>query len=156
MSRVAVFPGSFDPFTKGHVDIVERAVPLFDKLIIAIGVNSNKKNMFSLESRLNHISEIFRDNDKVEVLSYEGLTTNFCSEKSAQYLIRGIRNAIDSEYEKSIAQMNKDLSGIETVFLFTSQEFSAINSSIVREIKKNNGDISSFVTKDSLILINNK
>jgi len=156
MSTIAVFPGSFDPFTKGHVDIVERALPLFDQLIVAIGVNSNKSSMFTLESRIQHISAIFEGSEKVVVESYEGLTTEYCQSKSAQYLIRGIRNAIDSEYEKSIAQMNRDLTGIETVFLFTSPEFSAINSSIVREIKKNKGDISSFVTKDTLLLINSK
>lgn len=156
MSRIGVFPGSFDPFTKGHADIVERALPLFDTIYVAIGVNSNKSSMFTLDSRIQHISTIFEGNEKVVVESYQGLTTNYCEEKSAQYLIRGIRNAIDSEYEKSIAQMNRDLAGIETVFLFTANEYSAVNSSIVREIKRNNGDISRFVTKDSLLLINTK
>jgi pantetheine-phosphate adenylyltransferase len=156
MKRIGVFPGSFDPFTKGHVDIVQRAVPLFDEIIVAIGVNSNKKSMFSLESRIAHIEAIFETEPKVSVEAYQGLTTIFCEEKKARYLIRGIRNAIDSEYEKSIAQMNKDLTGIETVFLMTSPEYSAINSSIVREIKKNNGDISSFVTKADQLLINDK
>ena len=153
MKSVGVFPGSFDPFTKGHEDIVRRILPLYDEVVVAIGINTNKKSMFTLESRLNHIRSIFEEEPKVVIETYEGLTTDFCEQKGAGSLIRGIRNSIDSEYEKSIAQMNKDLSGIETVFLMTAPEFSAINSSIVREIKKNNGDVSAFVTNPELLII---
>lgn len=154
MKNIGVFPGSFDPFTKGHEDIIRRILPLFDEVVVAIGLNTNKSSMFTLESRIAHINSLFENESKVVVESYEGLTTSYCESKGARSLIRGIRNAIDSEYEKSIAQMNRDLTGIETVFLMTSPEYSAINSSIVREIKKNNGDISAFVTNGHLLLIN--
>lgn len=154
MKSIGVFPGSFDPFTKGHEDIVRRFVPLFDEVIIAIGVNSKKQYMFTQESRQNHIEELFKDESKVSVETFQGLTVDFCKQKKAQYLLRGIRNATDADYERSIAQMNQQLSGIETLFLMCDAALSPINSSIVREIKKNNGDISAFVTKDELLIIN--
>ncbi|UKN01437.1 pantetheine-phosphate adenylyltransferase [Paracrocinitomix mangrovi] len=154
MERIGVFPGSFDPFTKGHEDIVRRFIPLFDKIIIAIGENSSKKYMFSLESREKHIKALFADAPIVEVEIYHKLTVEFCKEKKAQYLLRGIRNATDADYERSIAQMNFDISGIETLFLMCDPSLAPINSSIVREIKKNNGDISPFVTNDELLIIN--
>ncbi len=153
MKRVAVFPGSFDPFTKGHQNIVERFLPLFDELIIAIGVNQNKKYFFSLESRKEHILSIFENEQKVSVLDFSSLTIDLCKDKGAQYLIRGIRNATDSDYEQAIAQMNAKLSDIETIFLMCDPEFAPISSSIVREIKKNNGDISKFVTNQDLLII---
>lgn len=154
MKNIGVFPGSFDPFTKGHEDIVQRILPFFDEVIIAVGINSSKKNLFSLESRLAHIQALFETEEKIRVETYAGLTTEYCKARKAGSLIRGIRNAVDSEYEKSIAQMNRDLSGIETLFLMTAPEYSAINSSVVREIKFNNGDIGSFVTKADLLIIN--
>jgi len=153
MKRIGVFPGSFDPFTKGHEDIVRRFVPLFDEVIIAIGVNTSKKYMFSLESRMAHISSLFKEDKKVVVEPFHTLTVEFCKEKKAQYLLRGIRNATDADYERSIAQMNYDLSGIETLFLMCDPALAPISSTIVREIRRNNGDISSFVTNNELLII---
>ena len=154
MKRIGVFPGSFDPFTKGHEDIVRRFIPLFDEVIIAIGVNSTKKYMFTQDSRANHIRVLFADERKVSVENFSGLTVDFCKEKKAQYLLRGIRNATDADYERSIAQMNNELYEIETLFLMCDPALAPINSSIIREIKRNNGDISSFVTNDELLIIN--
>lgn len=153
MKRIAVFPGSFDPFTKGHEDIVNRFLPLFDSIIIAIGVNQQKKYLFSLESRKKHIESLFINSDKVKVESFDKLTVDLCKEKGAQYLIRGIRNATDSDYEQAIAQMNSKISNVETLFLMCSPEFAPVSSSIVREIKKNKGDISSFVTNGEILII---
>lgn len=154
MKRIGVFPGSFDPFTKGHEDIVRRFIPLFDEVIVAVGVNTSKKYMFSQESRTSHIEHLFSGEPTVTVVAFEGLTVDLCKEKEAQYLLRGIRNAVDADYERSIAQMNFELSGIETLFLMSDPSLAAINSSIIREIKKNNGDIAAFVTKDELLIIN--
>ena len=154
MKRIGVFPGSFDPFTKGHEDIVRRFVPLFDEVIVAVGVNTSKQYMFTQESRTEHINALFADEGKVRVESFTGLTVDFCKEKSAQYLLRGIRNATDADYERSIAQMNNELYAIETLFLMCDPKLAPINSSIIREIKRNNGDISSFVTNDHLLIIN--
>ena len=153
MSRIAVFPGSFDPFTKGHELLVKRYASLFDKIIIAVGVNSTKQYFFTLESRLNHIRSLFKSLDNIEVITYSGLTVDLCKEKKAQYLIRGLRNTTDFEFEKSIAQMNKTMTGIETLFLMTDAETAAIHSTIVREIKKNGGDISSFVKNSEQLII---
>ncbi|MBL7898710.1 MAG: pantetheine-phosphate adenylyltransferase [Crocinitomicaceae bacterium] len=153
MSRIAVFPGSFDPFTKGHELLVQRYAPMFDKIIIAVGVNSTKQYFFTLESRLNHIRSLFKSLGNIEVITYSGLTVDLCKEKKAQYLIRGLRNTTDFEFEKSIAQMNKTMTGIETLFLMTDAETAAIHSTIVREIKKNGGDISSFVTNSDQLII---
>lgn len=159
MERIGVFPGSFDPFTKGHEDIVRRFLPLFDTVIIAIGVNSSKKYMYDTNSRIDHIKSIFGADPKIRVESYEGLTIDFCKKNKAGYLLRGLRNTNDFEFEKSIAQMNETISevngqDIETLFLITDRNLAAINSSIVREIKKNNGDISSFVTNEDRLIIN--
>lgn len=154
MKRIGVFPGSFDPFTKGHEDIVRRFIPLFDEVIIAVGVNTSKKYMFTQQSRTNHIKQLFSNESAVTVISFEGLTVDLCKEKEAQYLLRGIRNATDADYERSIAQMNFDLSSIETLFLMSDPALAPINSSIIREIKRNNGDITAFVTKDDLLIIN--
>lgn len=156
MKRIGVFPGSFDPFSKGHENVVLRFLPMVDEVIIAVGVNSTKKYFFDLDSRVAHIKNLFKNHPTVSVETYTGLTTIFCSEKKAQFLLRGIRNTTDFEFEKSIAQMNKELSGIETLFLITDPNTAAVNSSIIREIKKNNGDISSFVTNNEQLIISTK
>jgi len=146
MSKIAVFPGSFDPITLGHTSIIERALPLFDQIIIAIGVNSEKQYMFDLKQRQGWIEACFSNQEKVKVENYTGLTVNYCEEKKAGYILRGLRNQQDFEFERSIAQMNKQLhSKIETVFLFTELEFAAINSSIVRDIIRNGGDAGQFL-----------
>lgn len=145
-SKIAVFPGSFDPVTKGHVAVLEKALPLFDKVIIAIGMNSAKQSHFDLDTRKAHLKAVFSNESKIEVVSYSGLTVDFCKEKQAQFIIRGLRDVKDFEYEKSIAIMNnKVASEVETVFFMTDPEFLAINSSIVRDILKNGGNVSQFV-----------
>jgi len=143
--KKAVFPGSFDPLTLGHVDIIKRAVPLFDEIIIAVGVNATKKYMFSLEERMAFITETFKDETKVKVDKYETLTVDYCKSQQADFILRGLRNPADFEFEKAIAQTNRRLSGIETVFLLTSAETSFISSSIIRDIIRNGGDVSSLV-----------
>lgn len=146
MTKIAVFPGSFDPITNGHIDLVRRFAPLFDKIIVAVGVNSAKKGLFTLEQRLEWLEQVFEQDKNVEVGSFEGLTVNYCKEKNAQYLIRGLRNASDFDYEKTISQLNSIIGmGLETVFFISKPEFSHISSTIVREIIKGGGDISSFV-----------
>ncbi|OSY87833.1 phosphopantetheine adenylyltransferase [Tenacibaculum holothuriorum] len=141
----AVFPGSFDPITLGHVDIINRAIPLFDEIVIAIGVNAKKNYMFSLEERKRFIENAFFAEDKISVETYKGLTVDYCKEINADFILRGLRNPADFEFEKAIAQTNRKLSGIETVFLLTSAETSFISSSIVRDIVRNNGDASSLI-----------
>lgn len=143
--KKAVFPGSFDPITLGHFDIIERGVKLFDELIIAIGINVDKKYMFSLEERKNFIEEAFKGEPKIKVLTYQGLTVNFCKEQNAEFILRGLRNPADFEFEKAIAHTNRKLSEIETVFLLTSSGKSYISSSIVRDVIKNNGDYTGLV-----------
>lgn len=141
--RTAVFPGSFDPITLGHYDIVERAAPLFDKIIIAIGQNSQKKYMFSLEQRMDFIKKTFADFPNVEVDHFEGLTIDYCKSKNVSFILRGLRNPADFEFEKAIAQTNRELTKdrkIETIFLLTSSGKSFISSSIVREIITFRGD----------------
>jgi pantetheine-phosphate adenylyltransferase len=145
--RRFVFPGSFDPITIGHQEIIERAIPLCDELIIAVGENKEKKNMFSLKQRMDFIKETNKNNPKISVESYEGLTIDFCKKVNADALIRGLRNPSDFEFEKSVAQMNRRLSGFETVFLLTSAGHAFISSSIVREIMLHKGDFSSLVPK---------
>lgn len=140
MNRKAVFPGSFDPITLGHVDIISRALPLLDELIIAIGVNEAKKYMFSLEERIQFIKETFKNEPKITVATYQGLTIDYCQEVGADYMLRGLRNPADFEFEKSIAQTNRKLSGIDTLFLLTSTDTSYISSSIVRDVLRNGGD----------------
>ena len=142
-----VFPGSFDPITIGHQEIIERALPLCDELIIAVGENSDKKNMFPIEDRIKFIEKTNKNNSKVIVESYVGLTVDFCKKVNADSLLRGLRNPADFEFEKSVAQMNRKLSGIETVFLLTSAAHSFISSSIVREIMYFGGDYTSLVPK---------
>jgi pantetheine-phosphate adenylyltransferase len=145
--RRFVFPGSFDPITIGHQEIIERAISLCDELIIAVGENKEKKNMFSLKQRMDFIKETNKNNPKISVESYEGLTIDFCKKVNADALIRGLRNPADFEFEKSVAQMNRRLSGFETVFLLTSAGHAFISSSIVREIMLHKGDFSSLVPK---------
>ena len=143
--RKAVFPGSFDPITLGHVDIIKRAIPLFDEITIAIGVNAEKNYMFTLEQRKSFIQKAFFAENKISVKTYTGLTVDYCKEINADFILRGLRNPADFEFEKAIAQTNRKLSGIETVFLLTSAETSYISSSIVRDILKNRGDASGLV-----------
>ena len=144
MKRV-VFPGSFDPITLGHLDIVERSVPLFDEIIIGVGTNSEKKYMFSLKKRMDFIEETFFNYNKISVSQYEGLTIDFCKKIQADFIIRGLRNPADFEFEKAIAHTNRKLSGIETVFMLTAAKTSFISSSIVREIISNQGDYTQLV-----------
>ena len=143
--RRAIFPGSFDPITKGHVDIIRRSLPLFDELIIAVGVNSTKKYMFSLEQRKAFIETTFAEEAKIKVDTYEGLTVDYCNKINAKFIVRGLRNPADFEFEKTITQVNRRLSKIETVFLLTSADTSFISSSIVREVIHFGGDYSSMV-----------
>ncbi len=138
--RKAIFPGSFDPITNGHEDIIKRSVPLFDEIVVAIGVNADKKYMFSLEQRKKFIEETFKDEPKIKVVTYKGLTTNFAKEIGADFILRGLRNPADFEFEKAIAHTNRHLAKIETVFLLTSAKTSYISSSIVRDVIRNDGD----------------
>jgi len=148
MKRIAVFPGSFDPFTIGHQNIVLRAMPMFDEIIVAIGDNSLKKYMLSLEKRKAIIADTFKGFDAIKVELYEGLTVDYCNARGAKFILRGLRNSRDLDFEQPIAQMNKKLNNsIETVFLVNVPEFSAINSSIVRDIYLNGGDVSEFLPK---------
>ncbi|WP_075342859.1 pantetheine-phosphate adenylyltransferase [Tenacibaculum agarivorans] len=141
----AIFPGSFDPITLGHLDIIERGITLFDELIIAIGINADKKYMFPLEKRKQFIEEAFKNEPKIKVVTYKGLTVNFCREIDAQFILRGLRNPADFEFEKAIAHTNRKLSEIETVFLLTSSGKSYISSSIVRDVIRNDGDYTGLV-----------
>lgn len=148
MKRIAVFPGSFDPITVGHESIIKRGLQLFDEIVIGIGHNSNKQTMFTVEQRLDFIQKIFQNEPRVSVTVYEGLTINFCMRMNAKFILRGLRNAPDFEYERTIAHLNKSMeSTVETVFLITEPEFSPISSTIVREILKNKGDVSKFIPK---------
>ena len=151
MKKIAVFPGSFDPFTKGHEDVVNKALELFDEVVIGIGVNSSKKYFFDLDKRVKHIESLF-ENKKIKVLTYQKLTVDFCKDINANFIVRGLRDNKDFEYEKSIAHMNTEISNIQTIFLLTAQNYGAINSSIVREIFKNKGNIDSFVTNPNLLV----
>ena len=141
----AVFPGSFDPITLGHLDIIERSIPLFDKIIIGVGTNSEKKYMFSLKKRMDFIEETFSHSHNISVIEYEGLTIEFCKKIQADFIIRGLRNPADFEFEKAIAHTNRKLSRIETVFMLTAAKTSFISSSIVREIISNKGDYTQLV-----------
>ena len=138
--RKAIFPGSFDPITLAHQDIMNRALPLFDEIVIAIGVNADKKYMFSLEERKRFIEETFKDEPKISVITYEGLTIDLCHKINANFILRGLRNPADFEFEKAIAHTNRRLSKIETVFLLTAAKTSYISSSIVRDVIRNHGE----------------
>ncbi len=149
MQRICLFPGTFDPITLGHIDIIERAVSLFDKLVIGVGINSSKQPMFSIEQRTGWFKEIFKNEPRVEVVGYEGLTVDFCKKINAQYILRGIRYVSDFEYEKAIADMNRMLEpGIETLFLTCSPSYSTISSTLVRDVIRNGGNVSMFVPKE--------
>jgi pantetheine-phosphate adenylyltransferase len=144
--KIAVFPGSFDPITKGHESIIRRALPLFDELVVAIGVNSTKTTYFTLEKRVAWIKKVFKDEPKIKVADYSSLTIDFCRKIKAKYIVRGLRISADFEFERGIAQMNRAMEpGIETIFIITTPELSAINSTIIRDILKNGGDASQFV-----------
>jgi len=148
MNKIAVFPGTFDPFTVGHEAIVKRALPIFDRIIIAVGENTEKKNLFDIDTRLKMISKVFEGVSKIEVTRYRGLTVDFCHSKKAGYILRGLRTAADFEYERALGQMNRKMApDIETVFLLTSTEHTPVNSTIVRDIIIYGGDASKFVPK---------
>ena len=149
--KKAIFPGSFDPITLGHFDIIKRSIPLFDAIIVAIGINAEKKYMFSLEDRKRFIEESFADEPLVSVVTYEGLTIDLCKKMNAQFILRGLRNPADFEFEKAIAHTNRRLSKIETVFLLTASKTSYISSSIVRDVIRNGGDYSVLVPASVLI-----
>lgn len=146
--KIAVFPGSFDPITVGHVDLVKRSLPLFDKIVVAVGVNTQKKYLFSLEQRLQWLEKVFAKEPKVEVASFENLTAHYCNKIGAKYLLRGLRNSSDFDYEKTISQLNGIVGdGLETIFLISQPQYSHISSTIVREIIKGGGDVKPFVPK---------
>ena len=148
--RKAIFRGSFDPITNGHFDIIKRGVSLFDEVIVAIGVNAEKKYMFSLEDRKRFIEEAFKDEPKVKVITYSGLTIDLCKKEKANFILRGLRNPADFEFEKAIAHTNRVMSKIETVFLLTAARTSFISSSIVRDVLRNGGDITQLVPESVL------
>jgi pantetheine-phosphate adenylyltransferase len=146
--KIAVFPGSFDPITTGHVDLVKRALPLFDKIVVAVGVNTQKKYLFPLKIRLDWLEKVFADEPKVEVDSFQNLTAHYCQKIGARYLLRGLRNSSDFDYEKTISQLNDIVGdGLETIFLISRPQYSHISSTIVREIIKGCGDASPFIPK---------
>lgn len=146
MKKIAVFPGSFDPITTGHLELVNRALPLFDEIVVAIGQNSKKNYLFSLEQRLEWLEEVFKNEPKVKVAHFEGLTVKFCQEINANFMLRGLRNASDFDYEKTISQLNATIGdGLETVFLISSPLYSHVSSTIVREIIRAGGDASQFL-----------
>ncbi len=152
--KIALFPGSFDPVTKAHVDILRRAIPLFDKVVIGIGLNSTKPAFLDIEKRKAMLQAVFADDKKVEVSTYEGLTVEFCKKISASYMIRGIRTVSDFEYEKAIAQMNHALvPEIESIFIVSKPGYSSISSTIVRDIMRNNGDVKQFIPKEAFGLL---
>lgn len=146
MKHTALFPGSFDPITKGHESIIRRAIPLFDRIIVAVGINAEKQSFFPLQKRVQWIREVFAGEPAVEVITYEGLTVDTCRKLDVRYILRGLRTSADFEFERSIGQMNKKMfPDLETVFLLTTPEYTALNSSIVRDIIRNGGDASPFV-----------
>lgn len=149
--KIALFPGSFDPVTIAHVDILKRSISLFDKVVIGVGDNSTKRSKLKTEVRIKILQAVFNAEPKIEVVSYEGLTVNFCKEIGAQYMLRGIRTVSDFEYEKAIAQMNYALEpSIESIFILSNPGYSSISSTIVRDIIKHHGDVSKFVPKEVL------
>ena len=152
--RICLFPGTFDPITKGHTDIIDRALGLFDSLIIGIGINSSKQPMFSIEQRIEWIERIYKNEPKIKVIAYEGLTIDCCKNNNAQFILRGIRYINDFEYEKAIAQMNHALEPeIESIFIVSKPGYSSISSTIVRDIMRNNGDVKQFIPKEAFDLL---
>ena len=154
--KKAVFPGSFDPITIGHEDIIRRGLDLFDEIVVAVGVNADKRYQFSLEERLAFIRATFKDEPKITVTTYQGLTVDFCKQINADFILRGLRNPADFEFEKAIAHTNRTLTEIETVFLLTASNKDFISSSIVRDVLRNQGDIKAFVPEGAYTLICNK
>lgn len=147
--RIALFPGTFDPITVGHVNIIERAIPLFDEIHVGIGQNAGKTTLFPLDQRINWIKAVFKQNPKVYVSSYEGLTVDYCNSIKANYILRGLRNMSDFDYEKNIAQMNKMVNNqVESVFLMCDPAYTPISSSVVRDLIRNNGDASAYLPKE--------
>ena len=151
MMKKAVFPGSFDPITLGHVDLIYRGLEIFDEIIIAIGVNADKKQLFPLEDKIQQIKNAFINEPRIKVASYKGLTIDFCKSVNSKYILRGLRNSSDFNYEQSIAQTNSSLSSIESVFLISSPQLAHISSTIVRDIIRNEGDYKNFVPKSVVI-----
>jgi pantetheine-phosphate adenylyltransferase len=147
--KKAVFPGSFDPITLGHVDIIQRGLPLFDEIILAVGVNADKKYMFSLEERVGFLKKTFEKEPKISVKTYEGMTVDFCKAQNANFILRGLRNAIDFDFEKVIGQTNYKMAGIESLFLITSSGKSHISSTVVRDVIRNKGDFD-FMVPDAV------
>jgi pantetheine-phosphate adenylyltransferase len=150
-SKIALFPGSFDPFTKGHESVIKKAIPLFDTIVIGIGINSGKNYFFELEKRKEQISKIYDRYPMIHVKTYQKLTVEFCKDIDAKFILRGLRDTNDFEYEKAIAQMNLSISGIETVFFMTDPSVAPISATIIREIARNKGDISPFVSELSIL-----
>jgi len=149
MSKIAVFPGSFDPITLGHVAVIKRAIPLFDQLIIAIGDNADKKHMFTVEQRKKWIQDVFVNEPKISIEVYDGLTVEFCKKMNAHFILRGLRTSADFEFERSIAQVNRKLAPeVDTLFILTETKYTPITSSIVRDVIRNGGDVSEFVPKE--------
>jgi pantetheine-phosphate adenylyltransferase len=152
--KIALFPGSFDPITKAHVDIVQRSLDLFDEVYIGIGVNSTKKGLLSTQQREEIVKAVFADQPKIKVVAYEGLTVEYCKKINARYMIRGIRTVSDFEYEKAIAQMNHALApDVESIFIVSKPGYSSISSTIVRDILRYNGDVSQFVPPEALTIL---
>ena len=152
MEKTALFPGSFDPITLGHVSVIRRALPLFDKIIIAIGKNSDKKQMFPLKKRKAWIEEVFKDEPAIEVQTYTGLTVDFCKRVNARFILRGLRTSADFEFERSIGQINRRLyPDVDTVFILTEPEYTPISSSVVRDVYRHGGDISGMVPMDIVL-----
>jgi pantetheine-phosphate adenylyltransferase len=151
MIKKAIFPGSFDPFTIGHENVVVRALDLFDEIVIAVGYNSNKADFFPVDTRMAWIKSVFENESRISVDKYEGLTVDFAQEIGATHILRGIRTSADFEYERAIAQVNKLMTGIDSVFLLTTPEHTPVNSSIVRDIIKHGGDASQFLPKQMKI-----
>ena len=147
--RIALFPGSFDPFTRGHESIVRRALPLFDRFVIAIGVNADKRSFMTMEQRKAWIESVFKDEPRVEVITYTGLTVDIAREIGAQFIVRGVRLIQDFENEKHLAEVNRDLTGIETILLYTLPEYSQISSSIVRELYNYGQDVKAYLPVDA-------
>jgi pantetheine-phosphate adenylyltransferase len=149
MKRICLFPGTFDPVTMGHTDIIDRALPLFEKLVIGIGRNANKKPMFSEKQRVKWLREIYKDNPKVEVQAYDGLTVDCCKKVGANFILRGIRYVNDFEYEKAIADMNRSIdTNVETIFLTCLPKFTSVASTLVRDVLRNGGDVSQFLPEE--------
>ena len=147
--KIAVFPGSFSPFTKGHQSIVNRALPLFDEIIISVGINSSKNDYFSIQEKVQWIENVFAKEGKVKVMRYEGLTIDHCVDVKANYILRGLRDSHDFKYEKGIAQMNHSMqNNLEAIFIITEAKYSHISSTLVRDIIKNGGDVSQFVPEE--------